>query len=136
MPKAGGLGAMVGGSPMPSPSGGMPPSAPVAGGPPASTAPYGTGTGGPDAAGPSVGSGSSALPQPMLQGILEAGVQIGLMYDSFARATPDLSGLLDAARSALQEYLGQLMVAGAGPTGPTAPGQPFPGGGFDRGPLK
>lgn len=109
----------------------------AAGGPPSpGNAPYGTGTGGPGTAGSQAGSGAATLPQPMIQGIMEAGVQMGLMLDSFAQATPDLSGEVDQIRSALQTYLGQLMVAGAGPTGPTATGSPFPGGGFDRGPLR
>ena len=144
MPKAGGLKSLTGagtGSPasgMGGP-GGMPSASTTAaaGGPPSpGNAPYGTGSGGPTSAGSQVGSGAASLPQPMIQGIMEAGVQMGLMLDSFAQATPDLSGQVDAVRAALQEYLGQLMVAGAGPTGPTATGTPFPGGGFDRGPLR
>jgi hypothetical protein len=65
---------------------------------------------------------------------MQAGTQIGLMFDSFAQATPDLAADLDACKEALQAYLGKLAVAGAGPTGPTAIGSGFPGGGFDRGP--
>lgn len=84
------------------------------------------------AANQSVGSGSQ--PAPVLDGIMKAGVQIGLMFDSFAQATPDLAADLDLCKEALQAYLGKLMVAGAGPTGPTATGSGFPGGGFDRGP--
>lgn len=80
-------------------------------------------------------SSSAPVAQPVLQGILDGGVQIGLMFDSFAQATPQFAHLLDACKQSLQEYLGQLVAAGAGPTGPTAPGAPFPGGGFGRGPM-
>lgn len=72
---------------------------------------------------------------PVIQGILDGGTQIALMLDSFAQATPQFAPQLDAVKSALQIYLGSLVSAGAGPTGPTAAGQPFPGGGFGRGPV-
>lgn len=85
------------------------------------------------AANGSVPSGSQ--PEPVLKGIMEAGVQIGLMLDQFAQATPDLAADWDAVKEALQSALGKLMVAGAPPTGPTSPGSGFPGGGFDRGPI-
>lgn len=72
---------------------------------------------------------------PVIQGILDGGTQIALMLDSFAQATPQFAPQLDAVKQALQVYLGSLVNAGAGPTGPTAAGQPFPGGGFGRGPV-
>jgi hypothetical protein len=72
---------------------------------------------------------------PVIQGILDGGTQIALMLDSFAQATPQFAPQLDQVKQALQVYLGQLVSAGAGPTGPTAVGQPFPGGGFGRGPV-
>lgn len=72
---------------------------------------------------------------PVIQGILDGGTQIALMLDSFAQATPQFAPQLDQVKTALQTYLGLLVNAGAGPTGPTAVGQPFPGGGFGRGPV-
>jgi len=84
------------------------------------------------AANQSVPSGSQN--PKVLEGIMQAGTQIGVMFDSFAQATPDLAADLDGLKEALQAYLGKLAVAGAGPTGPTAVGSGFPGGGFDRGP--
>lgn len=78
--------------------------------------------------------GSATLTPQIRQSIVDAGTQIGLMLDDFARNTPDLADLLDATKESLQAYLGALMSAGAGPTGPTAPGPNFPGGGFAGGP--
>lgn len=110
--------------------------------PPPSPAQPGLGAlAGADPMGMSAGPGGPQVPGqvppalPVIQGILDGGTQIALMLDSFAQATPQFAPQLDAVKQALQVYLGSLVNAGAGPTGPTAAGQPFPGGGFGRGPV-
>lgn len=81
-------------------------------------------------------AGNQPLSQPMAQSIVDGGTQIGLMLEDFARATPRHAHLLDPVLQGLQAYLGAVMAEGtAGPTGPTAAGSPFPGGGFGRGPM-
>jgi hypothetical protein len=76
---------------------------------------------------------SGELPPEILTGITAACEKILGMFDSFAQVTPDLALDLDLCKTVLNKYLGKLMVNGAGPVSPTATGQQFPGGGFDRG---
>lgn len=69
----------------------------------------------------------------MLTGMMQAGVKIGEMLDSFAQAAPDLAADFGAVKDALQAALAKLMQSGAGPTSQNATGSQFPGGGQDRG---
>lgn len=81
-------------------------------------------------------AGNAPLSQPMAQAIVDGGTQVALMLQDFARATPRHAHLLDPVLQGLQAYLGAVTAEGtAGPTGPTAAGSPFPGGGFGRGPM-
>jgi len=76
---------------------------------------------------------STAMPPEVLTGITQAAQQIGTMLDSFAQVTPDKGAQLALIKTLLQQYLADLMVAGAGPVAPTATGPAFPGGGMERG---
>lgn len=79
---------------------------------------------------PSIPSGQ--MPPEILTGLTSAAAQIGTLLDSFAQVTPDKAGQLALIKDLLQQYLADLMVAGAGSTSPTASGTSFPGG-LDRG---
>ena len=76
---------------------------------------------------------SSQMPPEVLTGITAAAGTIAQQLDSFAQITPDKAAILGLIKDMLQQYLADLMVAGAGPTSATAPGAAFPGGGIGRG---
>jgi hypothetical protein len=76
---------------------------------------------------------SNRLPPEVLTGLTASAQKIGDMLDSFSQITPDKAAQLAMIKNLLQQYLADLMPAGAGPTSPTASGPAFPGGGIDRG---
>lgn len=73
------------------------------------------------------------MPPAVLTGITQAAQTISQQLDSFAQVTPDKATQLAMIKELLQQYLSEIMVAGAGPSSPTAPGAAFPGGGIDKG---
>jgi hypothetical protein len=73
------------------------------------------------------------MPPEVLTGITQAAQTMSQQLDSFAQITPDKSAQLGMIKELLQQYLADLMSAGAGPVSATAPGAAFPGGGIDRG---
>lgn len=76
---------------------------------------------------------SNQLPPEVLTGVTASAQKIGEMLDSFAQITPDKASMLAMMKDMLQQYLAELMTAGAGAISPTASGSAFPGGGMDRG---
>ncbi len=76
---------------------------------------------------------SGQMPPEVLTGLTQSAQTISQMLDSFAQVTPDKATQLALIKELLQQYLADLMAAGAGPVSPTAPGPAFPGGGVDRG---
>jgi hypothetical protein len=76
---------------------------------------------------------SHQLPPEVLTGITAAAQKIAELFDGFAQITPDKAAQLALMKDLLQQYLADLMTAGAGAMSPTASGQQFPGGGMDRG---
>lgn len=76
---------------------------------------------------------SNQIPPEVLTGIVTSAQQINQLFDSFAQITPDKAAQLSLMKDMLQQYLADLMSAGAGPTSPTASGPAFPGGGIERG---
>jgi hypothetical protein len=75
---------------------------------------------------------STQMPPEILTGLTSAATQIAQLLDSFAQVTPDKASQLALIKDLLQQYLADLMTAGAGPMTPTASGSSFPGG-LDRG---
>lgn len=73
------------------------------------------------------------FPPEVLTGMMQAAQKIAQDIDSFAQMTPDLAPDWAAVRSALAQAMSKLLMAGAGPSSPTAVGPGFPGGGLDRG---
>ncbi len=126
---AGGFAAPASAVSSASPLDGPPPS-PTAMSTPAPGAPGGFGMKG--LAGPApVPSGS--MPPEVLTGITQAAQTISQTLDSFAQVTPDKATQLAMIKELLQQYLAGIMVAGAGPVSPTAPGAAPPMGGIDKG---
>jgi len=76
---------------------------------------------------------SDQMPPEVLTGLMQSAQTIGQMLDSFAQVTPDKAAKLGLIKDLLQQYLAEIVTAGAGPVSPTAPGPAFPGGGIDRG---
>lgn len=76
---------------------------------------------------------SNRLPPEVLTGVTAAAQKMSELLDSFAQITPDKSAQLALMKDMLQQYLADLMGAGAGAITPTASGPAFPGGGMDRG---
>jgi hypothetical protein len=76
---------------------------------------------------------SGQMPPEVLTGLTAAAQTINQQLDAFAQVTPDKATQLALIKELLQQYLAEIMVAGAGPTSPTASGPAFPGGGMDRG---
>lgn len=73
------------------------------------------------------------IPPEILGGMMNEATKIDQALDSFAQITPDLAAEWLQIKELLQRVMGKLLVAGAPPSSPTAPGTPFPGGGMDRG---
>lgn len=73
------------------------------------------------------------MPPEVLTGVLQSAETIGQMLDSFAQVAPDKAAQFAMIKDQLQSVLAQLVVAGAGPTSPTAVGSAPPMGGIDRG---
>lgn len=76
---------------------------------------------------------SNQLPPEVLTGVTASAQKISEMLDSFAQVTPDKASQLAMIKDMLQQYLADLMTAGAGAITPTASGSAFPGGGMQRG---
>jgi hypothetical protein len=76
---------------------------------------------------------SGQIPPEVLTGITQSAQTISTTLDSYARVTPDKATQLALIKELLQQYLAGIMVAGAGPVSPTAPGAAPPMGGMDRG---
>ena len=116
--------AALGGDPLSSP----PPSPQIAGGGPTGQSPFALAGGS--------GSGpipSDKMPPEVLTGVLQSAETIGQMLDSFAQVAPDKAAQFAMIKDQLQQVLASLVVAGAGPTSPTAVGSAPPMGGIDRG---
>lgn len=73
------------------------------------------------------------MPPEVLTGITQAAQTISQQLDSFAQVTPDKAAALAMIKELLQQYLAEIMSAGAGPVSPTAAGPAPPMGGMDRG---
>jgi hypothetical protein len=73
------------------------------------------------------------MPPEVLTGITQAASTISQTLDSFAQVTPDKATQIALIKELLQQYLSEIMVAGAGPVSPTAPGAAPPMGGIDKG---
>lgn len=76
---------------------------------------------------------SGQMPPEVLTGITQAAQTISQTLDSFAQVTPDKATRLALIKELLQQYLAEIMTAGAGPVSPTSPGAAAPMGGMDRG---
>jgi hypothetical protein len=76
---------------------------------------------------------STQMPPEVLTGITQAAETVAQTLDSFAQITPDKAAQLALIKDLLQQYLADLMTAGAGPVSPTAAGPAAPMGGIDRG---
>jgi hypothetical protein len=76
---------------------------------------------------------SGQMPPEVLTGITQAATTISTTLDSFAQVTPDKATKLALIKELLQQYLAEIMSAGAGPVSPTAAGPAPPMGGMDRG---
>lgn len=76
---------------------------------------------------------SGQMPPEVLTGITQAAQTISQQLDSFAQVTPDKAAALALIKELLQQYLAEIMTAGAGPVSPTAAGAAPPMGGVDRG---
>ena len=76
---------------------------------------------------------SGQLPPEVLTGMMQAASKVGDMLDAFAQMAPDLAQDFTSVKDLLQQTLAKLMIAGAGPTSPTASGSQAPMGGLDRG---
>lgn len=76
---------------------------------------------------------TTGMPPEVLTGITQSASAMSDLIDSWAQITPDKAPQLSLIKDMVQQYLADLMGAGAGPTSPTAPGPAFPGGGMDRG---
>ena len=76
---------------------------------------------------------SGQLPPDVLTGMLKAGQGISQTLDAFAQTAPDLASDFGQIKDLLLTVLSKVMMAGGGPTAPTATGANFPGGGVDQG---
>lgn len=76
---------------------------------------------------------SGQMPPEVLTGITQAAQTISQQLDSFAQVTPDKAAALALIKELLQQYLAEIMTAGASPVSATAPGAAPPMGGMDRG---
>lgn len=76
---------------------------------------------------------SATLPMDVLKGMTDTATKMAQDLDSFAQMTPDLAPDWAAVRAALSTAMAKVLMAGGGPTSPTATGPGFPGGGLDRG---
>ena len=125
---AGPFGASAAGGAASSPLDGPPPSPTAMGGTPPGGSPFSMkGLGGP------APIPAGQMPPEVLTGITQAAQTISTQLDSFAQVTPDKATALALIKELLQQYLAEIMAAGAGPVSPTAPGPAFPGGGIDKG---
>lgn len=79
------------------------------------------------------GIGAAGMPPEVLTGITQSATAMSDLIDSWAQITPDKAPQLSLIKDMVQQYLADLMGAGAGPTSPTATGSAFPGGGMDQG---
>jgi hypothetical protein len=84
---------------------------------------------------PNAGAGLSAqsLPPDVLTGMMQAADKISQDLDAFAQMTPDLAQDWAAVKETLAVAMSKVLLAGSGPTSPTAAGPGFPGGGLERG---
>jgi hypothetical protein len=73
------------------------------------------------------------MPPEVLTGITQSAQSMSDLIDSWAQITPDKAAQLALIKDMVQQYLADLMGAGAGPVSPTAPGPAPPMGGLDRG---
>lgn len=76
---------------------------------------------------------SAQMPPEVLTGITSSADSMAQLLDAWAQITPDKAPHLALIKDMLQQYLADLMGAGAGAVSPTASGPAFPGGGIDRG---
>lgn len=76
---------------------------------------------------------ASGMPPEVLTGVTQAAQSINDILDQFAQVTPDQAAQLSLIKDMLQQYLANLMGAGAGAVSPTAAGPAPPMGGMDRG---
>lgn len=75
---------------------------------------------------------SGQFPPDVLTGVLQSGEKMSEHIDAIAQMFPDLAPDFALVKEFLQRALAKVLVAGGGPTSPTAPGPNFPGGGIDR----
>jgi hypothetical protein len=76
---------------------------------------------------------TTQMPPEVLTGITQSAQSMSDLLDSWSQITPDKGAQLALIKDMIQQYLADLMQAGAGPVSPTAPGPAFPGGGIDQG---
>lgn len=82
--------------------------------------------------GPDTPLNSQGIPPDVLTGMLQATTKMAQDLDALAQMTPDLAPDWMAVKTALAAAMSKVVMAGGGPTSPTATGPGFPGGGFDR----
>lgn len=119
-----GASALDGTPPTPTPMDGMP-----------SGAPFSLrGLAGPGA-GPSVPGSipSTELSPQILTGLQSAMRTATDVIKQAAQITPDKGAQLGLINDLIEQYMADVMMAGAGPVSPTFAGPAFPGGGIDRG---
>lgn len=78
---------------------------------------------------------SGQLPPDILTGMTQTLGKMASDVDAIAQMAPDLAADCAAVRATLSALMSKVLVAGAGPISPTAPGPGFPGGGIDRGAM-
>lgn len=76
---------------------------------------------------------ANMLPPEVITGLTSAFQQVTSVLDAAAQVTPDKGAQLSLIKDLIQQYLADLMSAGAGPSSSTATGAAFPGGGMARG---
>lgn len=85
------------------------------------------------AGGPANAIPANMLPPEVITGLTAAFQQVTAVLDSAAQVTPDKGAQLSLIKDLIQQYLADLMSAGAGAMSPTASGAAFPGGGMAKG---
>lgn len=85
------------------------------------------------AGGPANTVPANQLPPEVITGLTSAFQQVTAVLDSAAQVTPDKGAQLALIKDLIQQYLADLMSAGAGALSPTASGPAFPGGGMSKG---
>lgn len=79
------------------------------------------------------GSPGRATPPEIVMGIMQTATTVYGIFDSIASIVPDLSADMALQKDMLQQAMAKLVVNSGQVGNPAAPGQSFPGGGFNSG---